>query len=511
MMGVAARSEHLLVTREYLRDAAQCGGQRQHHLHAVRIAPQHVADTVGVMVRTEDKDVLRIGIERIVGNRVKHLGDTLVPILIISVKSLAESAMQGKIHDRREVGVESVAVHRPVLPIGQLGDVVCPDLAHYVDVRILLAHRGTPLGHRHLLIVRISVHAQAVKVGIFDPPNSPLLEILQQIRVVEVHVRHRGIEPSALHVVPVDAGRIGIVLHREIAVGVRILRPLMDPVRERKVLHPPMRITAVVGHDVHDHLDAALMAFAHELAVHLIVSEAGIDAVIVTAGISVVGLARLIVLEQRSVPDGRCAQVGDIVQMVHNALYVASVTASKLLAVSLVVSIRRIVIGRIAVGEAVRHDQVDQVGGGETLAFGRAFAALPYLIRHLECVLSVLHEHDPDLARSPDLDVDEQVVRTLSLVDARHFGVAEDADVIVRDGRTLDKQLEVGLHPCPPARGFHAGYLLRSRLRNLRDLLFLSARAQRENADGCHEISFHIGFICNRWNMTRARRGPPSR
>ena len=112
------------------------------------------------------------------------------------------------------------------------------------------------------------------------------------------------------------------------------------------------------------------MALAHELAVHLIVAEARIDAVIVTAGIAVIGLARLVVQQQRGVPDRCGAQVGDIVQMVHDAFDVASVAACEALTVHLVVRVGRIVIGRIAVGETVRHDQVDQVGGSEALAIG---------------------------------------------------------------------------------------------------------------------------------------------
>ena len=182
--------------------------------------------------------------------------------------------------------------------------------------------------------------------------------------------------------------------------------------------------------------------------------------------------------------------------MVHDALDVAAVTSGKFLPVNLVVSIGSIVVGRVPVGETVRHDQIDQVRGSETLAPGRALAALPYLIGDLEGVFAVLDEDQPATAGASDLDVHEQIVRTLGLVDARHFGIAEDTDVIVRDGRALDEQLEVGLHPGPPAWGFHAGYLLRSRLCDLRGFLFLSARAQRENADGCHEIFLHNGFIC---------------
>ena len=43
--------------------------------------------------------------------------------------------------------------------------------------------------------------------------------------------------------------------------------PLVHPIRKRQVLHPPMRRTAMVGDDVHNHLDATFVGLSHQEAI----------------------------------------------------------------------------------------------------------------------------------------------------------------------------------------------------------------------------------------------------
>ena len=103
----------------------------------------------------------------------------------------------------------------------------------------------------------------------------------------------------------------------------------MDPVLEGQVLGPPVGGgAAVVGHDVHDDLEVPLVRLGDELLVEGVVTETGIYLVVVRRGITVVGTPAVVVKQQGGVPNGGGAEVGDIVQMVDDALQVASVAAA---------------------------------------------------------------------------------------------------------------------------------------------------------------------------------------
>ena len=109
----------------------------------------------------------------------------------------------------------------------------------------------------------------------------------------------------------------------------------MDPVLERQVVEPPVSGTAVVGHDVLDELDTLLMSGGHQRAVQFVGAVAGVDLIVVRTGIAVVGIGRLVVEGDGRRPDGGDAEVGQIVQMIHDALEVSAVTSAGELAVAL--------------------------------------------------------------------------------------------------------------------------------------------------------------------------------
>lgn len=135
------------------------------------------------------------------------------------------------------------------LPIGDGGRVIDPALADDVDVRIFVADGCDPVGDGVFVAVRKSVDAQAVEVGVFNPPYRPLLEILQGKGVAEVHVGHGAVEPAArIQLAVVFAGvRVGLGGDGEVGVN----GELVYPIAERQVLHPPMRSAAVVRDHVH--------------------------------------------------------------------------------------------------------------------------------------------------------------------------------------------------------------------------------------------------------------------
>ena len=229
------------------------------------------------------------------------------------------------------------------------------------------------------------------------------------------------------------------------------------------------------------------MGLVHHLLVVGVVAEARVDVVVIGAGVAVVGLLRLVVQQQRRAPEGRGAQVGDVVQVVDDALDVAAVAGHRILAVHLVgrggdgpgdgraVVVLAALPGRVIVqegrGEAVGHDQVDHVRRGEAGAVRAALFPLADQVRILDLLLAVFHDQVVGARGGIGLDfhVHEQVIRTGGLVHRLRGDAlpAFDADFLGAHVLALHHQLQRGLHPRPPAERFHARHFLRGRIRNL--------------------------------------------
>lgn len=71
------------------------------------------------------------------------------------------------------------------------------------------------------------------------------------------------------------------------------------------------------------------MGLGNQVAVLLVRSEAGVDAVVVGAGVAVVRSFGLVVEQQGRGPDDRCPEVGNVVQVVADTLDIAAVAAEE--------------------------------------------------------------------------------------------------------------------------------------------------------------------------------------
>ena len=255
--------------------------------------------------------------------------------------------------------------------------------------------------------------------------------------------------------------RVGVHVGGEEVVRAGELGEAVHPVGEGQILHPPVRNAAMVGNDIHHYLQVALVALRDVGAVELVGAEARIDAVVVSAGVAVIGLHGLVVEQQRGRPDGRRPHRGDVVQVVDHALQVSAVTAEELRTGRLLGRVVRRVDRWVAVREAVRHHQIDHVGRGEALPFARPFASCRDLIGDLERLGPLAREDEiigAGLGLGVDLHVDEQIVRTVGPVRARDGesgAVASHLDLAGGDVGTIDEQLQRRAHPRPPGQGFH--------------------------------------------------------
>ena len=196
-----------------------------------------------------------------------------------------------------------------------------------------------------------------------------------------------------------------------------IVRLEVEPVGRWLVAEDEVVASAVVENHVHYHLHALGLSLFHQLAELFVATVATVHLEIVGDGIAVVRSARHVVFLNRVQPDGRYAQVFQIVQMVFNPLEVTSMTTELLVAVHLVfLHTRYDVVGRIAVGKAVGHDEVEHIAGIEALHFRGVWTALLELVRH-DGFFPALLQDDVEGLRScfRQVDIQQQVVRVFLL------------------------------------------------------------------------------------------------
>ena len=186
------------------------------------------------------------------------------------------------------MGIETVLVGIAALPVGQLRDGWGPAFADNVEVRVFVHDGLAPVSSRLLLIIRVCIDTESVKTGILDPPYRPLYEILEHIWIIEVHIHHRRHEPAAFLNIKILPGCVRVHIRREGYVGTCICIELMDPVLERKVIHPPMLGAAMIRHHVHDYAQSLFVGLGNERTVEFVASEARVDMVIIRCGIAVV-------------------------------------------------------------------------------------------------------------------------------------------------------------------------------------------------------------------------------
>ena len=253
----------------------------------------------------------------------------------------------------------------------------------------------------------------------------------------------------------------------------------MVPVIKGRVVHPPVACAAVVGYNVHYHLEAAGVACVHKCLIPGIVSKAGINVVVVRYGISVVTAARLVVDKERSAPNGRSAKVLNVIQVVYHALDIASVAGVGVFPVHLVQHERDLpgVAGAILIcalrgfslSKAVRHDEIDHIGRSEALTGRTAGAAFLNEVRVFETFISPC-EHKvigagPGTGRNLYVHKDE--IRVIGLMHGLHLETgAGNGNVKGRYPRPLHHKLETGFHTGPPTQGLYARYLRGTGLRN---------------------------------------------
>ena len=116
------RHEHELVAREDLRISAHCRHHRHRNLHTSRILAEDIAETGGIMVSREDHHIRKVVIYEIMRKDIVYTCHALSPTRIILIDAGTHRVMEREVHDRLEVGVETVLILIISLPICELRD-----------------------------------------------------------------------------------------------------------------------------------------------------------------------------------------------------------------------------------------------------------------------------------------------------------------------------------------------------------------------------------------------------
>ena len=360
------------------------------------------------------------------------------------------------------------------MPVSHSRSGTCPALANNIDIRVLLADRSQPFAARDLLDIRIRVHAQTVQIGIFDPPDSPLLEVFEQILVLQIHVRHRFVEPSAVGELLVVLRSVDVVVGSEAVIGVGELRELVDPVLIRQIFHPPVCAAAMVRHHVHQNLQPFLVCLCNHVCIECIGAVARINMVVIGASVAVVRPCFLVIAEHRRRPDCGTTEFGDMVKTIDDTLNIASPASVDICFVGFFAGVFGRVIALVAIYETVAHDQIDHIGCIETLTVPAALTTRSDRVV-VRCFLVSFLEGNTVCAGLEHPEIHKQVVRALGVVlAARHEPVTSSAHQLavhhllhahfgVLQILTVKHNGQRHLHVGPPAERLYLLNLRRSR------------------------------------------------
>ena len=209
------------------------------------------------------------------------------------------------------------------------------------------------------------IQAESIQLRHLSPPHGVLREVEAELWIVRIQIGQLVREPAVERVEILARRSVRIDQPIECVGGLQmVLWRAVKPRRCRRIVGPGMMRAGVIDDVIDQHFHAKLMGVGDQRLVflhrsHVVVERIEVDCVIaVVVGVSV--------LPDRSEPQRGYAEVVQIVQVLANAAQIAAVICVRLIAVVHAGRAGRLVVRWIAIGEAVGHDQVDDVVAGET-------------------------------------------------------------------------------------------------------------------------------------------------
>ncbi len=209
-------------------------------------------------------------------------------------------------------------------------------------------------------------------------------------RIVLIDIRHARYEPAIAHFLFIDRSSIRIHQRLVFVGSIGISGPEMEPAAVRHFPVQKMFKANMVVHGILDDLHTALMYCIDKTVISFDATEPWIDAVMVGGCIAMFGAVGHIVFQHRVQPKGCYADVLQVIEMVLDPFQISSMPVEDLSAVeALIFHAGDPVVGRIAIAEAVGHDEIHEVfcahsfDTGAAIAFIACFQYVFYLLRAL--------------------------------------------------------------------------------------------------------------------------------
>lgn len=144
------------------------------------------------------------------------------------------------------------------------------------------------------------------------------------MRIVLVQVWHALYEPTFYGHAFVIFRYVRIEVGSKTVGRLSITVGEVEPIVRWSVQEPDMLVSAMVEYHIHDDFHTPVMAFGYQIPVIHVCPEPRIDPIIIGCCISMIRPAGHIVFENRIQPNGRYAQVFDIVQVLSDTFQVPS-------------------------------------------------------------------------------------------------------------------------------------------------------------------------------------------
>ena len=286
-------------------------------------------------------------------------------------QAAAQAIEQRKIHQTWQVRHIAVGIFFAALPVRDHQRDIAPLFADDIQFRIFRHDPFRPVGEKLLIRITVGIGANTGKSCVFDPPDRVLNLIRREHRISLVHVRHAFFEPAVGEILAIDFRCVRVARRGARVVGDVEFAIERKPIFTWHVSHPPVITADVIDDNILNHADAFLPRLGHHPPIVVIAAESRIDLVRVGRTVAVIRVRGLIVFNDRCRPDLRVAHRRDVIEMIDDTLDIATVSTGTIVAaIEFIEETRYTIIGRIAVGKAIRHQIQNHVRRIETDAIG---------------------------------------------------------------------------------------------------------------------------------------------
>ena len=153
---------------------------------------------------------------------------------------LDQGILHREIHKAWKIGGISVRIYFPPLPESNCGRIDIPFFTNDIEFWVLFHNFFGPVGHHLFVWVRIGVHSDPIETDKFNPPDRILDQIIGEIGIALIKIRHAGNKPSVSKFPGINSRSVRILDGRFFVIGNGIVRISVNPIFHRHIFHPPM-------------------------------------------------------------------------------------------------------------------------------------------------------------------------------------------------------------------------------------------------------------------------------